>query len=101
MGHGKDRRMDRNRTLNGIAGAARVGGAATGGAKGAATGRDGGAGAKAPETPPQGSYKRSDGTMVPMASMNPHHRAAAARKADLAGDKELAQALRASGTIPE
>lgn len=83
--------MDRTKAINGVTGARIM--------------QEGAAGSPPPPKPQEAgqgaTYVRSDGTRVPMASMNPHHRAAAARKADLAGNKELAQALRASGTIPE
>lgn len=46
-------------------------------------------------------YQRADGTKVNMASMNPYHRAAAIKKAERAGDADLADRLRASGPLPE
>ncbi len=48
-----------------------------------------------------GVWQRSDGSKVNMADMNPHHRAAAIKKAERAGDKALADQLRASGALPE
>ena len=48
-----------------------------------------------------GSWRRSDGTTVKMADMNPYHRAAAIKKAEKAGDADLVEALRASGPLPD
>lgn len=48
-----------------------------------------------------GIYKRGDGRSVNMADMNPYHRLRAAEKAEREGDKATAQALRASGPLPE
>lgn len=85
--------MTRSKAINGVTGAGIVGG-----------------GAQAPSTPApeapsapqgeaQGLYKRSDGSAVPMADMNPHHRARAAEKAAREGNEGLAARLRASGPL--
>ena len=55
----------------------------------------------APAPAGAGVWQRSDGSKVNMADMNPHHRAAAIKKAERAGDKALADQLRASGALPE
>ena len=85
-------RDERMKALSGVTGAQTVGG----GAQAAPTPADA---PSAPQTAAQGIYKRSDGSAVPMADLNPHHRAAAARKAERAGNNELATQLRASGPL--
>lgn len=56
---------------------------------------------KSDKKPESGSWRRSDGTTVKMADMNPYHRAAAIKKAEKAGDADLVEALRASGPLPD
>ncbi|SEN87746.1 hypothetical protein SAMN04489859_102048 [Paracoccus alcaliphilus] len=51
--------------------------------------------------PNDGHWHRSDGSRVKMSDMNPYHRAAAIKKAERAGDTAAADALRASGPLPE
>lgn len=53
------------------------------------------------QKPESGTWRRSDGSTVKMADMNPYHRAAAIKKAEKAGDAALADALRASGPLPD
>ncbi|KGJ03647.1 hypothetical protein SAMN04487972_1195 [Paracoccus halophilus] len=48
-----------------------------------------------------GTYQRSDGSKISMADMNPHHRAAAIKKAEREGKSGLADQLRASGPLPD
>lgn len=55
----------------------------------------------APQAAPEGVWRRADGSTVKMAAMNPYHRAAALKKAEAAGDSATADALRASGPLPE
>lgn len=55
----------------------------------------------APQSASEGVWRRSDGTSVKMADMNPYHRAAALKKAEANGDTAAADALRASGPLPE
>lgn len=57
--------------------------------------------ADTPASAGTGIYQRSDGTKISMADMNPHHRAAAIKKAERDGNKALVDQLRASGALPE
>ena len=57
--------------------------------------------AQAPAPSGTGVWQRSDGSKVNMAEMNPHHRAAAIKKAERDGNNGLADQLRASGPLPE
>ena len=75
---------DRAKGISGVAGAQIMGG-----------------GQKAAPQAAGGIYTRSDGRKVPMADMNPYHRAAAAKKAEAACDHATAEALRASGPLAE
>ncbi|RMC33736.1 hypothetical protein [Paracoccus alkanivorans] len=56
---------------------------------------------KSDQKPESGTWRRSDGSTVKMSEMNPYHRAAAIKKAEKAGDDALAEALRASGPLPD
>ncbi|MDP0928514.1 hypothetical protein Q0601_15110 [Paracoccus onubensis] len=53
------------------------------------------------QKPQSGTWRRSDGSTVKMADMNPYHRAAAIKKAEQEGDVSIAEALRASGPLPD